>query len=235
MYVDFVQQHINIPFYSNMTTDYLGIDSKEHCLDRKWFEQHTPVNYCFNEVGFRTHSVERFDPEAVLVLGDSFTLGLGVASNVRFSDIIEQQLSHQVLNFSLNGASNDWIARKLQQLLTVFRPRAIVLHYTFSHRRERPRTDWFDDERTECEPFYSSLENFNNWRSNFETICTLAKDIKLVHSFIINWHDQPVDYQQFGNNVIAPLRQIDFARDRFHYGPSTHLALAQSITNLLVV
>ena len=234
MYIDFVQQHIGIPFYSNLQTDSLGMDSAEHCLNRQIFNQHSPVCYQFNEIGFRTHPVDQFKSDAILVLGDSFTLGLGNNVGDRYTDLLEQKLSHQVLNFSLNGASNDWIARKLQQLLPLFQPRAVVIHYTFSHRRERPQTDWHDDERTECEPFYSSEENYQNWFANFQTIQTLAGDIKLVHSFISNWHDQPVDYTKLGKNIIPPLTQLDFARDGFHYGPITHCNLANQITNLLV-
>ena len=234
MYIDFIQKHIAIPFYADLQTDSLGLDSQAHCFDRILFDRHPAVHYQFNQVGFRTDSVDKFKHNAILVLGDSFTLGLGNNLTDRYTDILEQQLSHQVLNFSLNGASNDWIARKLQQLLQLFRPRAIVIHYTFSHRRERPQTDWHDDERTECEPFYSSEENYENWFANFQKICSLAGDIKLVHSFINNWHDQSVDYAKLGQNIIPPIAQLDFARDGFHYGSQTHQVLANKITNLLV-
>ena len=234
MYIDFVQHHIHIPFYANLQLDSLGMDSQAHCYDRRMFDQHPPVSYQFNQVGFRTHSVDKFKHNAILVLGDSFTMGLGNNLPDRYTDILEQQLSHQVLNFSLNGASNDWIARKLQQLLQLFQPRAIIVHYTFSHRRERPQTDWHDDERTECEPLYSSQENYQNWFANFQTIQALAGDTKLVHSFISNWHDQPVDYAELGADLIPPMTQLDFARDGFHYGPRTHLELANKITSLLV-
>lgn len=235
MYIDFVQQHIAIPYYSYLKTDSLGIDSREHCIDRQTFDQHSLVHYQFNEVGFRTHPIDQFKSDAILVLGDSFTLGLGNNTVERYTDIIECELSHQVLNFSLNDASNDWIARKLQQLLLLFQPRAIVIHYTFSHRRERPQTDWHDDERTECEPFYSSEENYQNWLVNFKKICILAGNINLIHSFICNWHDQPVDYLSLGQNVIPPMIQLDFARDGFHYGPKTHRNLSDKITNLLAL
>jgi len=233
MSINFDYQHIRIPYYSNLHANSLGLDSLEHCVDKKNFESHAPVFYKFNEIGFRTHSVENFNSNAILVLGDSFTLGLGINAQHRYSDILEQYLSHQVLNFSLNGASNDWIFRKLQQLLTIFDPRAIIVHYTFSHRRERPNIDWFDDERTECEPFYSSEENFNNWFDNFKSIVDLARGINLVHSFITNWHDQNLNYSTFGTNVLAPTAQIDFARDYFHYGPLTHQKLVKNIVGLI--
>jgi hypothetical protein len=233
MHIDFVQQHIAIPFYANLQSDLLGLDSQHHCLDRRSFDQHHPVHYQFNEVGFRTHSIDQFESNAILVLGDSFTLGLGNNIEDRYTDILEQQLSHQVLNFSLNGASNDWMSRKLQQLLPLFCPHAIIIHYTFSHRRERPQLDWHDDERTECEPVYSSEENYQNWLVNFKAIQELAGNTKLIHSFISNWHDSPVDYSNLGKNTIPPLTQLDFARDGFHYGPKTHRALAAKLTNLL--
>jgi lysophospholipase L1-like esterase len=235
MYSDFAQRDIAIPFYANLQTQFLGLDSAEHCVNSKLFHQHPPVNYRFNSTGFRTHTVDQWQSNAILVLGDSFTLGLGNNVNERYTDIIERQLIHQVLNFSLNGASNDWICRKLAQLLPLFQPRAIVLHYTFSHRRERPRTDWHDDERTECEPLYTSQQNYNNWLDNFYKICAMTMDIKVIHSFIHNWHDQPVDYASLGQNVIPPMAQLDFARDGFHYGPQTHQVLAAKITNLLAV
>jgi hypothetical protein len=235
MYTQFVQQHIAVPFYAGMKANHLGIDSREHCFNRRKFDQHPLVDYCFNEVGFRTHSVYKFQSDAILVIGDSFTVGLGSNVEDRFTDIIEQELSHQVLNFSLNGASNDWISRKLEQLVPLFKPKAIIIHYTFSHRRERPYTDWHDDERTECEPYYSSEENYQNWKKNFNKICSLAGDIKIVHSFIPNWHDQSVNYAALGNNILSPVLQIDQARDGFHYGVETHRRLAKKITTLLAV
>lgn len=229
MYKDVVQQQISIPYYVNMQTTYLGLDSKEHCFDQSLFNRHPTVYYSFNEVGFRTHPVDKFQRNAILALGDSFTLGLGSNIEDRYTDIIEQKLSHQVLNFSLNGASNSWISRKLEQLLKVFDPKAIIIHYTFSHRRERPELDWQDDERTECEPRYSSQENYQDWHRNFDKIRHLASGAKLVHSFIPNWHDSKVDYA----GMMPPIIQTDYARDGFHYGPKTQLALAEKITSLL--
>ena len=235
MYSSFVQQHINIPYYSNLEATSLGLDSAEHCFNREHFDSFGAVHYKFNEIGYRTHNVAEFKKDAILVIGDSFTVGLGVNAEDRYTDIMEKTLSKQVLNFSLSGASNDWIARKLQQLLAHFEPTAIILHYTFSHRRERPNTDWFDDERTECEPFYSSQENLDNWIDNFSKINLSTAGIKVIHSFIPNWHDKSVDYKQFGNNLLPVTKQIDYARDGFHYGVKTHQSLAQQITNLLAV
>ena len=234
MYSIFDQKHISIPYYQNMLCSELGMDSHAHCLDKSWFEQWPDaVSYQFNSAGYRTH--ESIDRGCVLVIGDSFTLGLGVNSDQRYTDILEQQLGHQVANFSLNGASNDWISRKLEQLLEVLQPQAVIVHYTFSHRRERPNLHWHDDERTECEPFYSSQENFDNWRKNFDCINSLCENLQVIHSFIPDWHDQFVDYAALGQGIVAPYDMLDFARDKFHYGILTHQLLARAFTNLLVL
>lgn len=234
MYSVLSRKHISIPYYHDMNCSELGLDSRSQCLDKKWFDQYPDnVSYCFNSAGYRTHNT--IGPNPVLVIGDSFTLGMGVNANQRYTDIMEQRLQHQILNFSLNGASNDWISRKLGQLLEVIQPRAVIVHYTFSHRRERPYPDWHDDERTECEPFYSREENFNNWQKNFDHINMLCSDLQIIHSFIPDWHDQVVDYTTLGSNVVAPMPIIDHARDKFHYGVLTHLRLAQVFTNLLEI
>lgn len=233
MYSFFDQKHISIPYYQNMTCLELGMDSYSQCADKKWFEQWPDtVSYQFNSAGYRTH--ELIDPGCILVIGDSFTLGMGVNSDQRYTNLLEQQLNHQVANFSLNGASNDWISRKLSQLLRILQPRAVIIHYTFSHRRERPNLDWHDNERTECEPFYSSQENFDNWRKNFDQINSLCTGLQVIHSFIPQWHDQSVDYSMLGPTVVKPITITDYARDRFHYGILTHQHLAQVFTSLLV-
>lgn len=227
------RQSVGIARYANVTCTTLGHDSPEHCFDRKHYNTYpVPVEYRFNSIGYRTSPVDQYRGDEILAIGDSFTLGLGVAQQHTWPDQLSRLLDYPVLNFSLNGASNDWMARKTQQLLTRFTPRAVVVHYSFSHRRERPSLDWTDDERTECEPFYSDQENYENWRRAFDYFAQI--NIPVVHGFVNNWHTQPVDYNSLPGKVIAPIAAIDLARDGFHYGIDTNRRLAERITNLLV-
>lgn len=231
-----LQQVLCIPYYANFESSALGLDSIEHCLDRDHFKTWpSTVSYKFNEIGFRTKSIARFTGKEILAIGDSFTLGLGCDYSQCWPHRLENLLQYPVLNFSLNGASNDWIARKTQQLLQFFNPRAIVIHHTFSHRRERLRTDWHDDERTECSPHYTTEQNFENFCKNFKILQQTCGFIPTIHGFVPQWHDQPVDYEKF-TQTMAPVHVIDLARDGFHYGPGTHQNLADLYaTNLLAV
>jgi hypothetical protein len=230
-----LQQVVSVPYYANLTCSSLGLDSDQYCFDAAHFKNWpTEINYCFNEIGFRTKSITKFTGKEILVIGDSFSLGLGCNQLQCWPDILENILQYPVLNFSLNGASNDWMARKIQQLLEFFTPRAVLFHHTFSHRRERDQPDWKDDERTECDAYYTSEENFKNFSNNLKTIQQSCQTIPTLHGFVPRWHDLAVNYSQFKSLIIPPIDVVDLARDGFHYGPNTHHRLAQLYaTNLL--
>ena len=222
-------QTVSIPYYSNLLCNTLGLDSLEHCFDKNHYKSYPDdIVYKFNSMGYR--DIEQYSGNEILAIGDSFTLGLGVNVDDTWPAQLSKILNYPVLNFSLNGASNDWIVRRASELMNFFNPNAIIVHYTFSHRRERPFPDWHDDERTECEPLYSNEQNLTNWQENFKKINQLSAPI--VHSFIPNWHT-PFDCSSTPN-IIAPTTQIDYARDRFHYGPITHFKLAQQMANVIL-
>jgi lysophospholipase L1-like esterase len=219
-------QEFKIPAYADKYFTELGHDSLKHCFDRKHFKLHKPVIYQFNELGFRERSISQFQGNEIIVVGDSFTLGLGVNVEDRWSNRLQQLISRPVLNFSLNGASNDWIARKCNQLMSVFEPPTVIVHWTFSHRRESARIDWFDDERTLCDAVHTYQENLHNWHKNFQAV----DQHNVVHSFIPNWHPG-FDYSAVRS--IGAIEQIDLARDGFHYGPATHQRIADAIAKIL--
>jgi len=221
-----LQQDLMIPFYANMQCDFLGLDSINHCFDPAHFRAFGKVTYSYNEIGYRTRSVQHITGKEILAIGDSFTLGLGINVGHRWTEHLESIIGYPVLNFSLNGASNDWIARRTQDLLRWFDPPAIVIHWSFSHRRELPNPDWSDDERTVCDARYLDEENLQNWIDNFNQI----DHPRVIHSVIPDWHDN-FDYQSWP--VIPPPRIIDRARDGFHYGPKTNRVFADTVTSLL--
>jgi len=222
-------QTITIPYYANMVCKTIGLDSLSHCFDKSHYQSYPDdIVYKFNSMGYR--DIEQYVGTEILAIGDSFTLGLGVNVEDTWPAQLSKLLNYPVLNFSLNGASNDWIARRSTELLDFFKPAALIVHYTFSHRRERPFLDWHDDERTECEPIYTDEQNLTNWQENFKKINKL--EVPVVHSFIPNWHTSPSYCSD--PNVVMPTLQVDYARDRFHYGPVTHLQLAKQLANVIL-
>jgi hypothetical protein len=80
---------------------------------------------------------------------------------------------------------------------------------------------------------YSEEENFENWSKNFKEITAL--NVPIIHSFIPNRHTKSINYNELGTNIVPPVTQIDYARDKFHYGTITNAEIAKAITNLLAV
>ena len=126
---------IIIPFYANVQCNELGHDSKEHCFDQTHYKNFGPVSYQFNELGYRTQPISQFTGNEILAIGDSFTLGLGVNVGQRWTEYLASNINYPVLNFSLNGASNDWMTRRTKELLEYFSTLSVIIHYSFSHRR----------------------------------------------------------------------------------------------------
>lgn len=220
-----LERTFRMPRYADLETDQLGLDSREHCFDVYHFDRFGPVSYRFNSLGYRMDSPQSFTGQEILAIGDSFTLGLGINIQHTWPSVLSRYLDRRVLNFSLNGASNQWMARRLDDLLRFFQPPLVIVHYSFSHRRENDRTDWFDDERTLSEPSLATEIDYDHWRACSQQIHDLC-DCPIIESFIPGWHEQPILYDTV---QIPPITQIDRARDGFHYGPLSHAQLAQKL------
>ena len=203
--------------YVDYAADHLGLDSYDKCFSKSYYKS-VPYNvsYQFNSLGFRERSVSQYCTDAIVVIGDSFTVGLGLPIELTYPAQLEKLLGHQVLNFGLNGASNEWIARKLPIIIKTFSPKAVIVHYTFSHRRERNEPTWTDDERTLCDPLPDNDMNYNNWSSCHNVVNSVVS-VPLLYSFVPNWHPK--------SNTA--FKQVDYARDYFHYGPKTCFDLAK--------
>lgn len=221
---------LKVGFYENLQCSFLGLDSFNYCFDKKYFNNFPySIEYNFNQIGYRERDILDYNKNAIIAIGDSFTLGLGLPESMLYTKKLEEKINSQVLNFSLNGCSNDWISRKLEIILKYFDPVAIIIHYTFTHRREADRSDWFDYERTLSESIDMS-DNLHNWELNHSKICSLAKNIPICFSSIPNWHSSGI----IQHKEILPTIQVDNARDGFHYGKETMNFLANKFAEQLI-
>lgn len=220
---------LQIGGYVNLQCEEYGIDSYTHCFNKLHFKKFPhQVSYQFNELGYRETSIQNYSTNPILTIGDSFTVGLGLPVELTYPKQLEKLLGIQVLNFSLNGGSNDWINRKLPIILKHITPKAIIIHYTFTHRRENNNSDWFDDERTLSPTDSDPEQDKLNWYSNHQQIKNLLHNIPTIYSSIPHWHhDRSLD--QF---VLIP-KMLDLARDGMHYGEKTSFEFASKLVESL--
>lgn len=158
-----------LPSRRNQKCQYSGLDSIKHCLDKTHFENYPfAIDYSFNTRGFRDlewpSSLNELK-EAVWCVGDSFTVGIGQPLEHTWPYVLSKSINRRTINISMDGASNDWILRRAQQIIDEIQPSAIVIMWSYTHRRES-RNHALDDESRRIDNSYSSeAEDYQHFQT----------------------------------------------------------------------
>lgn len=122
----------------DLSVDYQDPDTAEHCDDIDHFRQYPyKINYCYNSRGYRDAEWPTDLASAVWCFGDSFTVGIGSPVEHTWPRILQQRLNQRTINISMMGASNNWICRKVLQVLQHVGPVRCVIQWSYLHRREK--------------------------------------------------------------------------------------------------
>ena len=139
---------VNIISRHNEQALHSGIDSYKCCNDKNHYRVYLyDVSYNYNSRGFRDHewpgSLTDFK-KTIWCVGDSFTSGIGSPFEHTWPQVLSKRLGQRTINVSLDGASNNWIARQAKMRLTEIAPDIIIVHWSFSHRREKDINEVLD-------------------------------------------------------------------------------------------
>jgi hypothetical protein len=149
-----------LPSRVNQCWEYSGMDCLENCADKNHFKQYPHnVVYQYNSRGFRDcewpDSLEELK-KATWCIGDSFTVGLGSPVEHTWPWLLQQRTDLRTINISMDGASNNWIARKTVDILQKINPQHLVIHWSFTSRREldikKVANQWWNN-------FYSTIRD----------------------------------------------------------------------------
>lgn len=192
----------------NQHWQYSGMDSLEYCHDKKHFSQYPfAVDYQYNSRGFRDGEwpvdIEELR-QAVWCIGDSFTVGLGQPLAHTWPQVLSQRLGRRTINVSMDGASNNWIARRIIDIINAVNPKNIVVMWSYLERRESAESSW--------KRFYSDVRD-PSWPD-----CKHPDDISLlpqqIQSELKNLHQ--LDLHVFSNDE-AMRFQDDLATDEENF------------------
>jgi hypothetical protein len=130
-----------LPSRVNQLWYHSGMDSEDLCrTPGHWRSYPHQVEYRYNNRGYRDESWPdnlRALQDAVWCVGDSFTVGIGSPRAHTWSHVLQQRTGIRTINVSMDGASNNWIARKAVRVLKQVMPKTMVLHWSFLNRREQ--------------------------------------------------------------------------------------------------
>ena len=215
---------------ANRQFDYSGLDSLDGCLDRELFTQWPhAIDYKYNSRGFRDQEWPQDLESAVWCLGDSFTVGLGSCVAHTWPQQLSQHSQCRTINVSMDGASNDWIARNACDVYDLAQPRNMVVMWSYLHRRERPDANMPALKRrlhSVRSTMAQDFENFDSCRKLVQTHCANSNLIELaIPDFVATFDDVgwkkisdpswPVslpltlkDFQDLPPKIVAELRTI---------------------------
>jgi hypothetical protein len=240
-----------------------GLDSFDECLSKSYFN-HYPhkVNYKFNTRGFRddewpdqlTDMSYKMLQRSVWCFGDSFTLGLGCPYEHMWVKKLGKYLKLRTINISMDGASNDWIARKVINVINEINPTTIVVHWSYFDRKESLDTSLIDEERR-ITPYtnedYQRNNHHKNLHDNLKNTLKCVKkveehaikcQVRIIHSVIsdeINSYPLKIrqtiqqSFDKLCREYIHKIEKIDLGRDGFHYGVRTSDKFAKNLSDII--
>lgn len=131
---------IQLSSRKNQRCQQQGLDSLEKSPDPEWFHNFPhAVDYCYNSRGFRDAEWPELLndlQQATWCVGDSFTVGIGSPYEHIWPQVLQKALNQRTINVSMDGASNNWIARQAAGILKTIQPQTMIVHWSYLHRRE---------------------------------------------------------------------------------------------------
>ena len=184
------------------------IDSANLCLDLAHFKSYPhAITYNYNSRGFRDQEwpiglAELKD--AVWCIGDSFTVGLGSPIAHTWVTRLAARSGRRIINVSMDGASNEWIARRAQAVATAVNPGNLVIMWSYVHRREH-KNHLLSDEHRRLPNVKSTV--VQDWENLLECKRQVDQtDANVVHLAVPNAITEfcPLYHQLVWNQICGP-------------------------------
>jgi hypothetical protein len=184
----------------------------------------TSIKYKFNSYGFRTN--EFILPKTlpvILVLGCSFTLGIGLKEEDTWPTIFQQTYfpEYTLYNLGLGGASADTVARLAINFIPILKPDIVAVFWPNMCRYEIVETShirfagpWLDEELI-LKKLLNQTELYNNQQKNKVILDLLQK----IYQFEL----LQLDADDFNQIIYEGMKlNSNRARDNTHPGPFFH-------------
>lgn len=234
-----ILESLQLPELKNFTCNETGIDSLQNCRDKKHFKNFPhDVNYLYNDRGFRDDVwPNSLLEEAIWCVGDSFTVGLGSPFQHTWPQVLQQKTNRKTITVAMDGASNQWINRKVKTILKEVKPKNIVIMWSYTHRRELPDESLTDMQRRVWLPLDADGQvDYIDFKSCILDVCQNAGNTNLIHlaipKFLNNMNSYPVVLNKI-KNFLGPVEVIDYARDCHHFDILTSTQVVNKIIPLL--
>jgi len=212
-----VHNRISIP-ESNTS----GMDSIDLCNDRSHFQSyHKNISYKYNSKGFRDNEWPKELSDVIWCVGDSFTVGIGQPFEETWPQMLQEKIGKRCLNIGEDGCSNDTMAMRVQEIHKLHNPKLIVIMWSYFSRRRMNNVNIPYDRQN-----FGQENDLKNFVKNFEMVNSLP--INVIHSLIPNAFEDEKYLKETYKNLLF-VKQLDYARDRFHFDVKTSTGVCDLI------
>ncbi len=183
-----------LPSRINQRWIYSGMDSPDKCFDKTHFNNYPyQITYEYNSRGFRDaewpESIDELK-ECIWCVGDSFTVGVGSPIHHTWVNILEKETGCRCINVSMDGASNQWISRKVKRIVEEIEPKLVVIQWSYITRGEKEDESLSDEQRkimdVQLKSIYEYQVRFVNNVNNL-TAFLKNKNTTIIYSSIPNF------------------------------------------------
>jgi hypothetical protein len=251
-----VEYNKTVKFYGPDNEKLYERNSRERSFD--WIYHTEDVEYNFNKQGLRMKKdIEHVEEKYIMFSGASFTSGIGIREDRRFSELVSSRLGLDFINFSGPLYSIKLQALSFFNFLKTgfILPKILVLEYPpctgqffYSNGNFLLYSPDKSADRNQYPNYYSAYKKLSDtdhfvqesiiWQHIITTTC-LKLGIKLIE--VSFWHDDPFVQNQSISAVNLESNKEDinycFGRDYLlgngHPGIGLHKEMSDVIINLL--
>jgi hypothetical protein len=229
-----------VPEKIGRRSHYSGIDSLKSCVDLQHFLNYSKkITYEYNSRGFRDTEWPEDLSEVIWCVGDSFTMGLGQPYEETWPYLLEKRIRKRCINLGEDGCSNDTIALRAQEIYKLYKPKIMVVMWSYLHRRRINNENVHFDKKD-----FGLEKDLENFKKNFIEVNTL--DCKILNLLIpnilaLNTNSKNFELPKYifkkklclkkdDLKKINCIPQLDYARDYHHFDAMT----SEHLVNLLI-
>ena len=189
-------------------------------------DQRSSSTYTFNSLGYRSNT--EFDPEnnAIVILGNTISFGLGINVDETFAGILGNTLSVPVYNFAWGcyGHTNYEQLALLQNILKVTTPCKVIFQINNLNRRRLP--DGSIDRANTAEFIKSAYTTF--YQQAINVLATTP------HVFL-HWDNECYGFE-YPNCLVYNKYHVDKSIDDIEtsFGPKSHKLIALKLLQNII-
>jgi hypothetical protein len=162
-------------------------------------------------------------------------VGLGAPVEHTWPYLLAQKTNLRTINISMDGASNDWISRRIMDICDAVYPRLIVAHWSYIERRENTDSTLTDEQRRLWHVVGETDGLFN--LTNHVKLVETNPFSNVIHStipkFTSNEIGQKLLLKKHTELYVPYFDNLDYSRDGWHYDIKTATWFSEQVANII--